>query len=615
MYRRRKRKKSGWFHKISLIRLLADKIWFRLAFMGVVLLLVFLGLFLPKIWRVSPSGVKPVIKISGLDCVQGWSLKRSARKETAAGRQNHALFAWRAAVEHNPADIAAVRGLLESLLMEPPAQNQLNLAVKYSVWLLQLTGTNQPSLELVARVGDHLELYTWVVELLGPRGNQLGPELESYYLKALFHTHQIQRFATRWSKAGQTVQSNPEMALYQAAYLLGWGSASSRSEARQQLQMAIEDAKTKPVASRLMMMAAVNLGEVALYERAFLGLTEDHRATLSDHVTLWRLLARAGRRSEAIERAQAFIDDPTSASDVLALAEGYAALGLRSRTKQLLQRYATTFSQAEGIWVAYANLLIDGQSWEELYALSLQIRNSPGARDSLIGYSYYLEGRSEFARGKREPAETAFKRAAESIYDNRLVGLATASGLLQLGYPALGLKLLESWRQDQAKNPEYWHLLCLAAYQLKQSDLLLDAARTAYQLAPEDWNAINNYAAALLINRQRPDEVIRLTFQLIARSPDSLVAKVNHSLALARIGRAEESAAILKTIVPDRLSEVEAASYSMVCFETFMNLKQWDLARQADARITSRHLFPIQIDWWMEERQKLSETGPAARTP
>jgi tetratricopeptide (TPR) repeat protein len=579
-----------------------------LAFGGFLFLVLFLALFLPKIWRTSPSAVRPIIKISGLDWVQAWSLKRTAQKEMALGRQNQALFAWKAAVAHNPADVGILQGLLECLLTGETSQNQLALTVQYAPWLLQLTGTNQASLELTARLGDKLRLSSWVLDLLTPVSAKLSPVQEACYLRALFHTRQMARFEAYWNKADATVKSSADMQLYHAAYLLGWGPSSSRLGAQQLLQTAMVDPSVRELATRLLMTAATQLSDLLLFERAFLSVAESQQILVSDHVTYWRLLAQGGRRAEAIQRAQSFTQEPAFAQEVILLAEGYLALGLKDRAKQVLQRHVSTFGQAEGIWIAQAKLLIDSQSWEELLTLALQLRQSTGVKDSLFGYSHYLEGRSYLARDRREMAEDAFRKAAASEFDNRTLGLTTASGLMQLGYPDLALQMLEGWRTEMVNNPEYWNLLCMAAFQRKQADVLLSAAEAAYRLVPEDANAMNNYAAALLITRIRPDEAIRLTVQLMQRAPNSIVAKLNHSLALVRNGRAGEAVPILQSIPLERLTEMEASTYYLACFETYAVLELWDQARQADTRINSRFLFPSQLDWWMQKRQKLPNT-------
>ena len=608
MHRRRKRKKASFLGEISLIRLLGASLWFRLAFLGFLILALFLALFLPKIWRTSPSGVRPVIKISGLDWVQAWSLRRTAQKERALGRQNQALFAWKAAVDHNPADVETVQGLLQELLVAETGQQQLALTVKYGSWLLQLTATNQGSLELVAKLADKLRLYPWVIDLLHPVATQLNPAQEACYLRALFHTRQMARFAAQWDKADDRVKSGADMELYHAAYALGWGPPAGRVESQQLLQAAIVDPDLKELATRLLIVAAAQLGDTLLFERAFLSAVQDDKALLGDHVTYWRLLSQGGRRAEARQRAESFTQEPVSAQEVILLADGYAALGLTSRAKQVLQRHAPTFSEAEGIWIAQANLLIETQAWEELLTLALQIRQTVGAQESLYGFSHFLEGRSFLARDRREMAEQAFRKAADCDFVNRTLGMATAGGLIKLGYPDLALRMLEAWRKELTNNPDYWNLLCMAAFQRKQADVLLTAAEAAYRLTPEDMNAMNNYAAALLIARIRPDEAIRLTVQLLQRAPNSVVAKINHSLALVRNGRAAEADQLLQSISLERLKEVESNSYYLACFEIYTTLERWDQARQVDARINSRHLFPTQLDWWMDLRQKLPST-------
>src|SRR5882762_4186695 len=98
------------------LRLVLFNFWFRLVFVCFVLLLLFLALFLPRIWRVTPPGFLPVVKISGLDMTQAWSLKRSALKAQAAGEFERANYAWGAAVANNPGNPELFRGALRNVL-------------------------------------------------------------------------------------------------------------------------------------------------------------------------------------------------------------------------------------------------------------------------------------------------------------------------------------------------------------------------------------------------------------------------------------------------------------------------------------------------------------------
>src|SRR5437764_521365 len=111
----KKEKLGQKLENFPLLRQLVFEFWFRLVFLAFLLGAVFLALFLPKMWTVSPPGFKPVIKVSGLDLVQAWSLKRSALKAAAAGKNEDAAYAWQAAIANDAADPDLYRGSLRHL--------------------------------------------------------------------------------------------------------------------------------------------------------------------------------------------------------------------------------------------------------------------------------------------------------------------------------------------------------------------------------------------------------------------------------------------------------------------------------------------------------------------
>src|SRR4051794_23980637 len=130
------------------LRLIVFSGWFQLGFAAVLLTLVSAALYLPKIWRVSPPGFEPIVRISGLDMSQDWALKRSARRAEAGGDFVLAANAWQGAVGENPADVSALRGLFESCLHIPPHANKLKASLAPDMqWLLRINGTNMADLE------------------------------------------------------------------------------------------------------------------------------------------------------------------------------------------------------------------------------------------------------------------------------------------------------------------------------------------------------------------------------------------------------------------------------------------------------------------------------------
>jgi hypothetical protein len=74
------------FIQTGTLAVLYYDVWFRLAAMVLILSGVFLAAVLPKIWTATPDGFLPVVRISGLDLVQAWSLRRSAEKFERQGQ-------------------------------------------------------------------------------------------------------------------------------------------------------------------------------------------------------------------------------------------------------------------------------------------------------------------------------------------------------------------------------------------------------------------------------------------------------------------------------------------------------------------------------------------------
>ena len=95
-------------------------------------------------WTVSPPGFKPVLKVSGLDLVQAWSLKRSALKAAAAGKDDDAAYAWQAAIANDAADPDLFRGSLRHLLnTRRVSQKSIGTAVGQISLPPPFDGTNQ----------------------------------------------------------------------------------------------------------------------------------------------------------------------------------------------------------------------------------------------------------------------------------------------------------------------------------------------------------------------------------------------------------------------------------------------------------------------------------------
>jgi tetratricopeptide (TPR) repeat protein len=589
------------------LRLLIFKPWFRVSFAAFVLLLLFLALFLPKIWRTSPVGMVPVVKVSGLDKVQAWSLKRTARHDGAGGHPDRAHYAWLGAVLHNPADSVGVRGLLTNLLSHPAVEpDSLRLALGYTFWLLHLTGTNNADLELVADVLEDYHYNDLVLSLLSPVADHFTPRQQAAFLKALFRQNQVAEFAARWQQVQGARLPDPELPLYWAAYEAGWGRVEDAELGRQKLAAALADPARRVLANRLQLAVCSRLADINGYETCLGRLQEWDQDTATDHAEYWRLLANNGRAEDAKRFARAYTKPPGSSRHLLALAEAYVGLGLRDLAQRCFQSAPSHFFGSEEVWMKYGEFLVQDRNWDDLRTAAVQMRTRDRANQEFIGYTYFLEGWAEHELGRLSPADEAFRRMNQNwIRGNARLALVTATQLVTLGRAASAWELLSKFEEELNNRPEYWTTVYDAANQLKDADLLLKAGKREYELVPSEPTAVSHYAAALLVKRQEPELAVKLTMQALATYPASAVARINHSLALLLNKRPADARSVLAGLRPNLLTPEAAASFHMVSFLISCELGDHGEAWRVVDKIDPTYLFPSDLAWIEEFRKKL----------
>ncbi|MBI3414132.1 MAG: hypothetical protein HY043_02240 [Verrucomicrobia bacterium] len=581
-----------------LLRQLIFEFWFLLIFGLIVLASLTMAVCLPKMWRVSPPGFLPIIRISVLDMVQAWSLRRSAERAAAAGQHDEADYAWQSAIANNPADPDLYRGVLRhSLEFTRPTQKNLSVAVNQTHLLLRLSNTNLLDIELTARVYEKFHFHEWVLELLEPYGQKARPPLDGLYLRALFHAGRIDQFAGLWDQLAEASRNDPRNALYHSAYLAGWSKPATARPAKEKLQAALENSDLKVTACRLQMLVCIREEDASGYQAALERLVAWHQETLLDKLGYWQLLVTVGRRTEAKELALAYSDPPGSPLEAYRLASVFVALGMSDHALEFLAHFTPEFRYFAPLWLLYSDLLVEAKRWEEVQRVAADIRRQEYLRQTLAGFAYYLEGRADLALNQKAAAGDAFREAGKLPYGNPQLGLAVAGNLSRFGYPADARAILAAIGKSFPTNAAYWNAVALAAYGLRDAGEMLRAAKTAYDLQSDNASYINNYAAALLFGRQHPEEAVTLTLRLVAASPNSIAAQLNHCLALILSRRLDEAEKILQPIETQSLPPAETTSAHYARYEIEFLRNKFDRAKQASERIDRQFLFPPQIEW------------------
>lgn len=570
---------------------------FRIAVALLFALTVFLILFLPKWWVTSPPGFLPVIHSSGLDIVQSWSLRRSAQKRIREGLQEDAVHAWRMAILEDPCNPANSRGFLQMLIdANPPMTAQLGLGFSQSQWLLRLQGTNQLDALLVARFCNRYRYYPAVVSLLSPRTSSLAPEEADLLLRALFHQGEMEAFRDLWGKF-PALHTNAVLQVYHAAWQVGWGPPGGIRQARELLDKAKEDRQLSLVVHPLELALGYARGEPERYADSLRFLEREHLDQVVDHAKYWRLLIRAGRSAEAERLARGMVTPPNTPQDCASVAEVLNVLGHPKEAGEYIAKSLPQLGAHLDLWVRRAEYTIASGDWERLRDVAIEMRQVDLLRDSAGGFAWYLEGLSELKRNRTSTADQAFAAMIKAPLTDPLLGFRTAQAIAQLGRPELAKQLLDRLESSFGNSAEYWLHVELAAYGSNDIEGMLAAAEKAYQLAPRHPMIVNNYAAALIIMRQRPAEAVKLTLSKLAQNPNDAGSKLNHALALLQNQRVSEAQAVLTTVNAGELTGLYYSVYHLAVFELNYLTGNREQALDSAGKIEARFLKPPQVRW------------------
>lgn len=602
-----KQRLSDKFPNSGLVQMLVYNFWFRLIFLLLILFALGVALALPKIWTVTPPSVEPAIQVSVLDMAQAWSLRRTARRATAAGDYPTALYSWRASIANHPANLESCRGLLDHLTEHGDRAETLGIAWSQCNWLLNLTQTNRNEVTRVAEVYDAYELAPLVLQLLEPHESELSPREQILFLKSLFETGDISRFGDFWNTIGDEARNDEEIQYYRLAYLAGWGDPSESGEALAELKRLSGATDKREVLIRLMLTVANKRQDTGFFREVLDQLVSLGADRPIHHLLYWKLLKDEGRGAEAIALARAYTFPPESAENLLQFANTYVELGLKDEAMDILTSHIPQFGFSEAVWLRQASLLAEQKQWQELISLARHMRTDERLKGNLDGFIFYLEGRAELELQHFTTAQASFREIPKHEFRDPSLTLHVAVNMIRIGYPDIARDVLLQKEADLRENAAFWQVLHATAALLKDQDLASRASEVLFKMQSENWVVRFNYAASLLARRQDPEHAVTLTMQLLAERPQFLAPRINHALALLQNFRSDEAKSLLESIPEAELNPEYAASYYLAWFECHLQQHEPERAREVLPRIAREHLFATEREWLEAEAEKLEK--------
>jgi tetratricopeptide (TPR) repeat protein len=632
----RKERLAAKFENWPLIRLMI----FSPAFLIVVLLFLAAGaalaLAVPKIWRTTPPGFTPEVKVSLLDFWQVRSLRSAAQAAEQRGEFKAAFDGWRASWANNFADQTSMRGVLAVIPKLDNTDDAIGAALQAGYWLLRVGATNTADLELITRAWINTRNTTLAeraARLLDFQKNNMPESLERLYLMALFQSGRTIEFGNRIqanaailaevdrlrsaASGGDAARldfksSEPKFEYYCLAYLIGWGTDADRGFARQRLREARQNRLTEQLAFDLEFITMFHLRDTEACGALLRELQDVGLDGIRHHVGYWTLLVYDGRRPEAERLAQSSNLNPRNGFEAFRLAQAYVGLGMSDRATDLISRFGDNTGWAAELLVLEAELLRRAENWDGLRSLALRIRMMPRATDFLGGYSSYLEGLALWRSGDQQAAKDAFERLIETGIGDPSIAFQVAEGLTALGGVQWAQPLLLAHREALGGSPEYLRLLVKVGSYLREGTDILVAAKDFYDKRPNDPIAINNYAAALMIFRQEPTEALNLTRRLVAMAPFSAAALANYASALAICGRYDDAETVLKDLNIRAFSAPELAQYYLSYFEVMLMTDRFEEARRYLRLLDRTQLYPAQVEWLDQAVKRLEAAAPTA---
>ncbi len=555
----------------------------------------FMGLL--KVWRVSPPGLMPVVRVSLLDMLQAKMLARSAREHVAAKEWQKAAMSWRGAVANNPGDVGVIRDWLAEVVSGADAMvRERCYSEGHAYWLLRLRGTNDADLNLVLRFFGRVGMREAVAQFGQPRFPALDPGAAGEVLKAVFQSGNMEGFDQLWKLRGHEMGSQPEVMLHREAWKAHWGPPGTLREGQERLLAATNDKQLRKTALKLSRAIAYARMDEEEHGRILATLDFEGEAGVEGHVEHWLLLAGQGRSEEAKRLAASMGASPRRLQEAHLLGEVLLKLGMAGSALAAMERMSAAFVADIQLVMLRARCLTALQRWDELRMLGLSIRRDPRVFAELAGASYALEAVANKHLDRASSALELAAKAAETVGRNPVHAAMVAFLLAGEGFAEAALRTLKQVEATQGGVLGYWMQRLQVATMVADAEELVSASRKARDLAPGNPVVANNYAAALIVARQSPAEAIRLTFQNLAAVPGNPDFQLNHAMALTANSRHDEAASVLQGMRVRALTPEQVANYHLAWFDVMKGKGDWKGARERYGVVDKLQLKPLQLE-------------------
>lgn len=594
-------KRRGYSQNYLVNLLLRD--WkFRVAFCLIGLIIFSLSLLLPKVWKVSPAGYQPISRISGLDYLQAWSLKRRAMHHASEKQFDLAVSSWGACIANRPFDAVSIRESLAifSQLRNPTLRHVLQVRY-YGQMLTALDGHNIGDLNLIAETLLNMGALPEAAAIFSPPSKT--KDEESLALKSALYLMDDRSIPFEWLELIKQDVSDREstlwavLELYESVRNLNPGGNVPATLLDLQNANRFEDENASNLFLHLGFQLACRANDLETlleYQKKI----ESRGLIRSWHLLKkWRLQISVDQKNRAwseIRHEKAL--QLLNADQVLELAGIYLDLNKNKACEEMIEKWLSEMPNASSLWVLLGELTIKSGDWDRVRAFAGRIRNEP-SMNILEGYSWFLEGEGLRRRGNNNRASAAFSKWENLPIQLPALELRMARHARDEGMNELALRRFRILESHFENHLPYWQELFEFAHDQGQIKYLFQAARKLYELYPRSPRHANNYAAVMLALRENPSEAIGFTLSLVKEFPADLISRINHIHALLQNMRFEDARNLLSNIDRNELPDDFIPAFDLAVFELNFRESNLEKAHEVLETLEIDKLLPPQQVW------------------
>ena len=561
-----------------------------------VLAIVLGGGSLLRVWVTTPEGVEPIIKVSLVDLLQARALAKNALKHEAAGRISAARIAWRGVIRNSPGSVEALRRYLMILQRDEIDLSLARDSISYGEWLLRLTDYHPSDVELVARTLEHGRRYTEVARLLRSQ-TDLTAGAEATAIRTLFWLGHHDLFEEKWEEASSDLGSDGIMELFALANKVG---ASAVPEDYQSFLKLYAEAEPHTSAflpaQRLAIRVYAAAGQTEACRLILKDLENRYLVSFSDYLPYWQLLAEAGQLGKVL-RQYAEVGKPDNEFEASSFIELLRSAKQVEQALRVSSELLAYFGNPVSLWLDHGNLLMKHQRWTELKSLGMNVLLSDHLTH-LWSTAKYWEGLAEFFLDETELAEEIFAEIADHPILSPATSLELVNRLRHLGQRTAAQKVLNQLEEVLADDPKYWVIRCQIAAADKDLEALVESANKAYERSPDDIGNRNNYAVALLLQRQDPEKAVELGRGILKEAPDSIVYKLTLIHALIQGDRLSEAQRMLDSLEGVKVATAEIfADYRLALLELAYAQQRFTDVLAFRAGLDLSAFMPEKVEW------------------